>query len=46
MQTSDNRNVNGALVIVDEEKKTLAMYGVECCTQQLKDKPDCFCELL
>ena len=42
----DNRNVNAAWVIVDEEKKTLATYGVKCCTQQLKDRPDCFCELL
>ena len=34
----------GAWVIVDEEKKTLATYGVKCCSQQLKDYPDCYCE--
>ena len=42
----DEGTVEGAWVIVDEEKKTLATYGVKCCTQQLKDRPDCFCELL
>ena len=46
MQYDEYGGGSGAWVIVDEEKKTLAMYGVKCCTQQLKDRPDCFCELL
>ena len=38
----DEGKVKGAWVIVDEEKKTLAMYNDDqCWTQQLKDYPDC-----
>jgi len=36
----------GAWVIVDEENKTLANYGVKCCSTQLNNKPMCYCEKL
>jgi len=36
----------GAWVIVDEENKTIAAYGVKCCSTQLQDKPQCYCEKL
>ena len=37
---------DGAWVIVDEEKKTIAAYSVKdkSSTKQLNDKPDCYCE--
>ena len=47
MQYDDNGRVVGAWVIVDEEKKTLAMYdGTIACTTGLNEYPDCLCELL
>ena len=34
----------GAWVIVDAERKTIASYGVKCCTNELSDQPQCYCE--
>ena len=34
----------GALMIVDEEKGTIANFGVKCCSQQLQDEPFCYCK--
>jgi len=34
----------GAWVIIDAENKHLASYGVKCCSQQLEEHPQCYCE--
>ena len=34
----------GAWVIIDAENKHLAAYGVKCCSQQLEDNPQCYCQ--
>lgn len=36
---------NSAWVIVDEEKKTLAIYPTGCCSEQLQPAPMCYCHL-
>lgn len=37
--TGEHGEKTGAWVIVDAEKKTLAAYGVKCCSQELQEKP-------
>ena len=31
-----------SIVIVDEERKTLAYYGIPCCSHEPKGGPDCY----
>ena len=39
----EHHDKTGAWVIVDAEKKTIAAYGVKCCSEELEDKPACYC---
>lgn len=33
----------GEIVVVDHERGTVAMYGSKCCSQELRERPDCYC---
>jgi len=35
--------MTGAIMLLDHERGTIAMYGVKCCTQTLDDHPQCYC---
>lgn len=35
--------MTGAIMLLDHERGTLAMYGVKCCTQTFEEHPQCYC---
>ena len=50
-ETGDNSWVNrdkngiktGEIVLVDSEEGTIAFYGTRCCSEELEEKPQCYC---